>query len=482
MTTISAPAAPAAPPSAVKPITDVLAGAAARAVRQKAPRALSDAARGPAVSSQTPAWARHSCNGRHLAPASAQFSAPCPFESPICAHGSPPAPSPTSQASQSTIHPLDTIKVRLQAARKGVDAAAASSKYGVGAAPASPVVGGARGVLSRLGSEAKVLYRGVGGAASGAGLAIGTYFAFYGVTTRALEEHTDLNASSIAFVAGAAGALGSSIVKVPAAVCIRSVQAGIYQNVIVAASTIHKMRGVRGLYTGYLPAVLEDVPDMAVKFAAYETMRNVHAQLTGKKRGEASRVEDLIMGGTAGALAAAATTPLDVVKTRMMCAASSRPTVTSAVRSILAEGRGAAGFFTGVGPRALSNGLNSAVFFCFFEAIRTHIAGKELAKATAAAAAAKPSLAVAKKRVRKQAAASEAASADVEGALCCASSAGGSASVQELLNSAGRGPAPIDAVVITRVPASGEAPQQLAEASLSRALVGRTNKRAVAKA
>ena len=26
--------------------------------------------------------------------------------------------------------------------------------------------------------------------------------------------------------------------------------------------------------------------------------------------------------------------------------------------------------FAGVGPRALSNGLNSAVFFCFFEAIR----------------------------------------------------------------------------------------------------------------
>jgi solute carrier family 25 S-adenosylmethionine transporter 26 len=25
----------------------------------------------------------------------------------------------------------------------------------------------------------------------------------------------------------------------------------------------------------------------------------------------------------------------------------------------------------GVGPRALSNGINSAVFFCFFEALRT---------------------------------------------------------------------------------------------------------------
>lgn len=34
------------------------------------------------------------------------------------------------------------------------------------------------------------------------------------------------------------------------------------------------------------------------------------------------------------------------------------------------EGQGLRPFFRGVGPRALSNGLNSAIFFCFFEAIR----------------------------------------------------------------------------------------------------------------
>ena len=35
------------------------------------------------------------------------------------------------------------------------------------------------------------------------------------------------------------------------------------------------------------------------------------------------------------------------------------------------QGRGGlAPFFAGVGPRALSSGLNSAIFFCFFEALR----------------------------------------------------------------------------------------------------------------
>lgn len=78
------------------------------------------------------------------------------------------------------------------------------------------------------------------------------------------------------------------------------------------------------------------------------------------------------MGALAGALAAGATTPLDVIKTRMMCAAASRPTMMGAAREVLAAS-GPKGFLAGIGARALSNGINSAVFFCFFEAIRTSL-------------------------------------------------------------------------------------------------------------
>lgn len=93
--------------------------------------------------------------------------------------------------------------------------------------------------------------------------------------------------------------------------------------------------GPRGLFTGYLPTLLEDVPDMAFKFAAYETMRNVHKQITARP---ANAQEDFAMGAVSGAFAAAATTPLDVIKTTMMCTAASRPTVVSASRTILAQG------------------------------------------------------------------------------------------------------------------------------------------------
>jgi len=289
-------------------------------------------------------------------------------------------------ASQSTIHPLDTIKVRMQAALKGNVAKVASSaapvstgKYGIGA---TAVVGkspramavATSAVLGKVGTEVSSLYRGVFGAAGGAGLAIGAYFAFYGAAKKALEQNTDFSVSTVAFVAGGVGALGSSIVKVPAAVCIRSVQANVYPNVIVAARSITKAAGPRGMFTGYLPTLLEDVPDMAVKFAAYETMRTAHRKITGLKQEDSAAAADISMGLIAGAVAAGATTPLDVVKTRMMCNASQRPSFAGAIASVWRDsppGMGRAKtFFTGVGPRAFSNGINSAIFFCFFEQLR----------------------------------------------------------------------------------------------------------------
>ena len=66
-----------------------------------------------------------------------------------------------------------------------------------------------------------VCCRGVIGAASGAGIAIGAYFAFYGAATNVLVKHTHMSTGEVAFCAGAIAAAGGSVVKVPLAVCIR---------------------------------------------------------------------------------------------------------------------------------------------------------------------------------------------------------------------------------------------------------------------
>ncbi|BDA40753.1 S-adenosylmethionine carrier 1, chloroplastic/mitochondrial [Coccomyxa sp. Obi] len=299
-------------------------------------------------------------------------------------------------ASQGTIHPLDTLKVQMQVGKRAQQAGGNVRNAGRGSVSASQGAlhfadgQGGRGAATLTAgmqhhlAELRNLYKGVFGAATGAGIIIGTYFAFYSTTKNALRRHTSLHEGAVAFVAGATAAVGSSVVKVPLAVCIRSVQAGLHPNPIAAAQSLVRTAGVRSLFTGFLPTLLEDVPDMAVKFAVYETLRPLHHRVFGGR--QPTVVEDLLIGGAAGAAAAAVTTPLDVVKTVMMCSASSRPTLASASARIMAEGRGAAPFFRGVGPRSLSNGLNSAIFFCFFEALRGVLQRQQLRADSAALA------------------------------------------------------------------------------------------------
>ena len=125
-------------------------------------------------------------------------------------------------ASQSTVHPLDTLKVRMQAAdavaaassARAASAAARAAASGAASSASSSAVVPLRGIASAAASV-RSLYAGVAGAASGAGLYIGTYFAFYGAACNVLTSATDLPAGAVAFLAGGAGAVGGSVVKVP---------------------------------------------------------------------------------------------------------------------------------------------------------------------------------------------------------------------------------------------------------------------------
>lgn len=265
-------------------------------------------------------------------------------------------------AAQATIHPLDTIKVRMQAPSAKPLSVKAKKL--------------AQQSLKSVAKKAGSLYNGVWSAAGGAGLAIGAHFAFYGLAKRCIEDIApNLSLGIVAFTAGAIGAAGASIVKVPAAVCIRSVQARVYPNAITAAIRICKAVGPRGLYTGFLPTILEDVPDTAVKFAIYEMLQAVVAKSSTSK--DRSKATDAVIGGVAGACAAGATTPLDVIKTRMMVSASCKPNMLTSCSEIIAEKRGLSPFLSGMGPRSVSSFINSAVFFAFFECLRRTFAANE---------------------------------------------------------------------------------------------------------
>ncbi len=76
--------------------------------------------------------------------------------------------------------------------------------------------------------------------------------------------------------------------------------------------------------------------------------------------GEVSAAESALYGSLSGGFAAAVTTPLDVLKTRVMLS-TKRESMGSIVRTILKE-NGMRPFFAGIGPRVMWISAGGAIF------------------------------------------------------------------------------------------------------------------------
>ena len=85
--------------------------------------------------------------------------------------------------------------------------------------------------------------------------------------------------------------------------------------------------------------------------------------------GELTAAGALGAGACAGTLAALATTPLDVVKTRLMTSPDVYRGVLQCVRKTIAD-EGALAMFKGVQPRVLWIGLGGGCFFSVLETAR----------------------------------------------------------------------------------------------------------------
>lgn len=73
------------------------------------------------------------------------------------------------------------------------------------------------------------------------------------------------------------------------------------------------------LYRGYWNTVARDMPFSLIQFPVWEYFKKCWSLYTGK---DILPLEGAICGAFAGSVAAAATTPLDVAKTRVMLAGS----------------------------------------------------------------------------------------------------------------------------------------------------------------
>ena len=259
------------------------------------------------------------------------------------------------------LFPIDTVKTRLQSARSGL--------------PAPPI--------------AAHLYRGLSSALLGSFPAAAAFW-----TTYLHLRNTLLTSGAVApgsdWVAHAAAAAGADVVvacvRNPFEVVKQQAQAGLHRGSPAAGvRAILASSGPRGLWAGLPAVLLRDVPFSAIQFVLYERAKR-EWQGVGAGGGALAWWQTAVCGAGAGGVAAAVTTPLDVVKTRLMTqtgvAAGLQYTgAVDAARRIVRE-EGAAALLRGVVPRVLWISIGGAIFFAGFEAAQ----GKLRGGATAAGA------------------------------------------------------------------------------------------------
>lgn len=166
-------------------------------------------------------------------------------------------------------------------------------------------------------------------------------------------------------VAASLGEIAACAVRVPTEVVKQRAQARQYPSSLTALTSILSQRSAIGftgvwreLYRGWSITIFREVPFTVIQFPLWESLKAFRLRQTGETKILAW--ESGLIGSFAGAVAAGITTPLDVLKTRMMLAKEKRGVV-SIAREVWTEG-GARGFFMGIGPRTMWISIGGAIF------------------------------------------------------------------------------------------------------------------------
>mmetsp|Transcript_88283 Transcript_88283/g.222237 ORF Transcript_88283/g.222237 Transcript_88283/m.222237 type:complete len:350 (+) Transcript_88283:66-1115(+) len=246
------------------------------------------------------------------------------------------------------LHPLDTLKTRLQAP----EGFAAS--------------GGMRGLWGGL---SPVLLRALPCSA--------IFFSTYGLLQRSASQHLPaLRGTPWCDAAAGAGAnLSACFVRVPCEVVKQHMQAkGPHGPDTALAATARRVAGggIRSLYAGFGATVGRELVFAALQMPLFEELMR-RQPLSGDPQGHSDRVLcSTVCGGVSGAVAGAATTPLDVAKTRMMLDTErwEGRGMRHAMADLYAEG-GAKTLMRGAVPRTAYVGLSCALCFGAFEWSKT---------------------------------------------------------------------------------------------------------------
>lgn len=236
-----------------------------------------------------------------------------------------------------SLFPLDTVKTRLQA--KG----------------GFLVNGGYRG-----------LYKGMGSIAAGSAPGAALFFLAYESCKRHVPIQNDV---MLAVVSGSIAESLACLVRTPTEVIKQRTQTSATQSSLQTLRDVLRIDGVRGLYRGFAGTLAREIPFVAIQFPLWEKLKKMAvaergASLPHNPDGrfalEASPAEAALCGAVAGGIAAACTTPMDVIKTRLMLA-STNSGWSQTVRTLVRE-EGVAALMKGVVPRTCWISLGGFIF------------------------------------------------------------------------------------------------------------------------
>ncbi|RAL13994.1 Pkinase-domain-containing protein [Aspergillus homomorphus CBS 101889] len=275
-----------------------------------------------------------------------------------------------------SLYPLDTIKTRLQKARTAPAAASAIT-------PVS------------LRQTIRGIYAGLPSVLFGSAPSAASFFIVYDGVKRLLLEPSSSSSSAAAgtpppppsrthiflthSLASSMGEIAACAVRVPTEVIKQRAQAGLFGGSTAAAlkdilALRHAPGGaggytqvIRELYRGAGITIAREIPFTVLQFTMWERMKEAYALRNQVDIVPATT--SAMFGSVAGAISAGLTTPLDVVKTRVMLArrGDSSPGETGGVRvrTVVREiwvNEGAGAFWRGIGPRVAWIGIGGAVF------------------------------------------------------------------------------------------------------------------------
>ncbi|XP_015608516.1 S-adenosylmethionine mitochondrial carrier protein homolog isoform X2 [Cephus cinctus] len=230
----------------------------------------------------------------------------------------------------SALFPLDTLKTRLQSEKGFLKS------------------GGFKG-----------LYNGIGPVLIGAAPTAALFFMTYDSVKAMLQPRISEKYHSFIHMGAASLAeLVACLVRVPVEVKKQRKQALILEK---------GKLGIRMLYRGYWSTVLRDMPFSLLQFPIWEYFKKIWARYSNR---EIKPTESALCGAIAGGISAAATTPLDVAKTRIML--SSSTACASELRifhmlQVVYKEHGMRGLFAGIVPRVTWIIIGGFIFFGVYE-------------------------------------------------------------------------------------------------------------------